>query len=116
MNLSEKLRGLKRTIMILEDEKRQLEEQIEKEHREKIKFGDIVVCPFGKRVILLNDRGKKVAFNKEGNEVGGVCLPANFFPFDKDEKEVSNIRPSGKYFYTKTGKNIFEDSLLDLDI
>ena len=38
MNLSEKLEGLKKAIMVLENEKQQLEEQIEETNSHAIKY------------------------------------------------------------------------------
>lgn len=61
--------------------------------KRELKFGDIVTCIHGQRVVLFNINGDLIVVNKKGNKAGNV-------------RDTSYYRP--------TGKNIFKDNLLNL--
>lgn len=90
-NEQERLKQVRIDIILLQEEEKRLIEQSEQDNI--VRFGDIVTCPYGQRVILFdpNDRQLK-AFSKDGISVG-----------------------SELNYYSKTGTNIFKDGLLNLN-
>ena len=92
-NLQERLNQCRNDIAVLQEQEKELKQQIEK--KEKPKFGDVVkLRGWGaKRIVLYNEIGELVAFSKRGFQVGGL-MP---------------------HQYLTTGRNIFTNNLLDLD-
>ena len=91
-NLQERLEQCRKDKAAIEVLEKELERQI-RENKEP-KFGDIVTCPHGLRVVLFDlSKNQLMTFNEHGNSVGSVDCG----------------------YYSKTGKNIFKDNLLGLD-
>jgi len=89
----ERIEQCKNDIAKLQESLRELETET------LIKFGDIITCVCGKRVVLQGEDGELAAFNVHGHSDG--------FP-------LGAISLSGP-FYKRTGKNVFTNNLLGLN-
>jgi len=90
-NLQERLKQCRKDKAAIEVLEKELEKQIKE--NEELKFGDIVDCTHGKRIVLYCPKRKKLrAFDMHGNSVGDA----------------------NSTFYMQTGKNIFKNNLLGL--
>lgn len=91
-----KLKQNAKNIKALEEERERLQKE---KQEEKLEFGDIVTYNCGndrlRRVVLYNKNGQRVIYTCTGR-----CIGWN---------NIAN-------YYSKTGKNIFKDNLLGLDL
>lgn len=84
----ERIEQCKNDIAKLQESLRELETEI------LIKFGDIITCVCGERVVLQGEDGELAAFNAHGHSVGAINFCGSF--------------------YKRTGKNVFTNNLLGL--
>lgn len=85
----ERIEQCKNDIAKLQESLRELETET------LIKFGDIITCVCGKRVVLQGEDGELAAFNVHGHSVGAISFSGSF--------------------YKRTGKNVFTNNLLGLN-
>ena len=98
MSLQERLTQCRADKAAIEANERELLDQIkESEAAERVpKFGDVVDCLHGERVVLYDAGGRLCVFK---------CSSTGF--------PVQDLTPLS--FYAFTGGNIFKDNLLNLD-